>query len=229
MSRQIELTRVDPAGIERGEPIPYSIFTVDGALLVKAGGRILESDKLSVLRRQGWRPCLPGETPGLLLDVRGGAVSAQDGELDEDPEARLTAGEPAPLKRTTALIADDMPLARILLTRILMDQGVNRVITAEDGRQAINRFFVEGPNLVFLDIDMPNLDGLRALRQIKSWSRGVFVCLVSANSTRVNVQLAQKYRVDGFLVKPYSTLNMQRILAKYQAKNRAPQTQSTAS
>lgn len=217
MSRQIEMTRVDPASIERGEPVPYAIFTADGALLVKAGGRILESDKLNVLRRQGWRLCAPGETPGLLLDVRGGPVSAPDDELDEDPEVQLRAGEPVPLKRTTALVADDMPLARILLTRILMDQGVNRVISAEDGRQAINRFFVEGPNLVFLDIDMPSLDGLRALRQIKSWSRGAFVCLVSASSTRVNVQLAQKYRVDGFLVKPYSTLNMQRILAKYQA------------
>lgn len=217
MSRQIQLIRIDPTIIEPGEPLPCAVFTADGAQLAHAGARIMEPDKLGVLRRQGWRLCRTGEVPERLLDDLDASGGGAGEELDRDPEAQLLGSEPVPLPRTTALIADDMPLARILLTRILIDQGIGRVVAAEDGRQAIGRFFVECPHLVFLDIDMPHLDGLRALRQIKSWSRHVFVCLVSANSTRVNVQLAQKYRVDGFLVKPYSTLNMQRVLAKYQA------------
>ena len=116
------------------------------------------------------------------------------------------------------LVADDMHMARTMLSQILVSAGVARVITVEDGRRAIKSFIDVAPNLVLLDIDMPKLDGLSALKRIRCWSPGVFACLVSANSSLVNVQMAREYSVNGFVAKPYSALNIQRILKRYLAR-----------
>ncbi|WP_200375306.1 response regulator [Thiocystis violacea] len=209
------MIRVEAEAITSNAPLPHAVFTCDGALLASQGAKVYEEEKLEILKWQGWCQRAPiAEAPPDGFDTE----SVTRRPPIEDDGLRLTASLPAPLERTTALVADDLPLARKLLTDILTDQGVRRVIPAEDGKQAISRFFNDAPNLVFLDIDMPNLDGLGALRQIKSWSPDAFVCLISASSTRENVRAARDYQVDGFLVKPFSILNLRRVLEKYQAR-----------
>lgn len=214
MSRE-HMIRVDPEDVRHGEPLPFSVFTVQGALLARNGARIHEYDKVNILKRQGWR-----QATGDTLSDSGSSPSAwgPNAHPQQDPQVQLEIAPPAPLDQTTALIADDMELARALLTRLLNESGVARVIGANDGRQAISRFFMEKPNLVLLDIDMPHLNGLSALHQIRAWSRDVFVCLVSASSTRENLRVAREFNIDGFLVKPYSMLNMERVLARYQER-----------
>jgi CheY-like chemotaxis protein len=210
MSRRFEMTAVDERDIELDRPLPYAVFLKDGTLLAAAGVRIGSPQRLAILRLEGWRRVVDGET----------APSAKPQPASVYPRTapRLSACAPAPLARTTALVADDMPLARTMLSGILVDQGVGRVIVVEDGKQAVSRFFAETPSLVFLDIDMPNLDGLGALKQIKDWSPDAFVCLVSANGSRTNVQIASEHAVDGFVVKPYTPLNLKRVLARYLAR-----------
>jgi len=86
-----------------------------------------------------------------------------------------------------------------------------------DGRMAISHFFRYQPHIAFLDIDMPVIDGLAVLKQIKQWSPDTFVCMVSGNSTLINVKEAKDYGVDAFLVKPINALNLKRVLALYEA------------
>jgi len=212
MSRDLELIQVEPADIDLDRPLAYDVFKADGSLLAAAGTRIDDPWKIEILQ-EGWR-----HAPSVVSDAAG---------LDSPPPAtppRIALPQPAAvhpvnLAQTTALVADDMPLARAMLSNILLAQGVGRVIAVEDGKKAISRFLADAPNLVLLDIDMPKLDGLEALRQIKACSPGVFACLVSSNSTRVNVQLAREFGVDGFLVKPYTALNLKRVLARYRARS----------
>lgn len=212
MSNGLRMVRVTPTEIARDKPLKHAIFTVDGALLAAQGAKVRERDKLAILRYEGWRQS----------SLVGQSADDHHEHIEHAPPhgqpLRLNGGNPAPLAQSIALVADDVPLAVALLSRILTEQGVRRIITAEDGKRAISCFFSHTPNLILLDIDMPHLDGIGALKQIKAWSPEAFVCLVSANSTRVNVQAARQYRVDGFLVKPYSTLNIQRVLAKYQQR-----------
>jgi CheY-like chemotaxis protein len=208
MPADFELIQVDPADIDLDRSLTYDVFRADGSLLAAAGTQIGETWKIEILL-DGWRRA-PSVVP---------SVSSPDSPPPVTP-LRIVLPQPAAVRpvnlaQTTALVADDMPLARTMLSNILLGQGIGRVIAVEDGKKAISRFLADAPNLVLLDIDMPKIDGLEALRQIKVCAPGVFTCLVSANSTRVNVQLAREFGVDGFLVKPYTALNLKRLLARY--------------
>lgn len=213
MSSRFVMVRVDPADIELDRPLITDVFRDDGSLLAAAGTRIDESWKIDVMRRQGWQRVYPDVPSAQTTDSSPATASRRI------VSPRPVTAPSVNLAQTTALVADDMPLARAMLSNILLGQGIGRVIVVEDGKKAISRFQAEAPNLVLLDIDMPKLDGLEALRQIKECSPGVFACLVSSNSTRVNVQLARDCGVDGFLVKPYTALNLKRILTRYRARS----------
>ncbi|MBA2660730.1 MAG: response regulator [Bradymonadaceae bacterium] len=68
------------------------------------------------------------------------------------------------------LVADDMPELREVYKRHLEDAG-HRVITAINGAAAIDAALELGPELILMDIEMPELDGISALRQIKTNER----------------------------------------------------------
>ena len=211
MPDENELIRIDPVSITTDRPLPFAVFLEDGTLLASAGCLITDAERVDILRTEGWRRLYPGEE-------RPDAADSAALEASRQSVTRSVLDRSVPLDRTTVLVADDMPLARAMLSNILYSQGVMKVIQVEDGRKAISRFFTDSPELVMLDIDMPNLDGLCALKQIKSWSPGTFVCLVSANSTRDNVRVAQEQSVDGFIVKPYTPLNLKRVLARHESR-----------
>lgn len=139
-------------------------------------------------------------------------------QASESDTISLTDEQSALLSETLVLIADDMAVSRTLLSRLLYSFGVRRPIEAADGQQAISYFESDRPQMVFLDIDMPRLDGFGVLQKIRAASAETFVCLVSANSTAVNVKKARDYKVDGFLAKPYTTLNVKRVLNRYVAR-----------
>ena len=111
-----------------------------------------------------------------------------------------------------------MKLIRQLLIRMLKKKGVSKIDEVDSGRKAVSHFFRYRPHIDFLDIDMPGMDGLAALKQIKEWSPGTFVCMISANSTLLNVKEAKELGVDAFLVKPINALNLHRILSIYKKR-----------
>lgn len=120
-----------------------------------------------------------------------------------------------PLEEAKALIAEDMKLSQQLLANMLNRHRLLGIETADDGLGAVRKFGLSHYDLVFLDIDMPVMDGLDALERIKAIDPEAFVCLVSANGTRLNVQRARGLGVNGFLVKPISGLNIERVLKLY--------------
>ena len=64
------------------------------------------------------------------------------------------------------LVAEDSAADRLILQTLLERSG-HRVLLAEDGQQAIDAFVEHRPDLVFLDVMMPNVDGVKAAREIK--------------------------------------------------------------
>jgi CheY-like chemotaxis protein len=75
-----------------------------------------------------------------------------------------------PAKKYRILIADDRASSRELLRLVLVRAGYE-VIEAEDGRQAVEKARLEGPDLILLDLQMPQLDGYGTLAELRQGER----------------------------------------------------------
>jgi two-component system chemotaxis response regulator CheY len=206
MQTQSLMLRVSPEQIRSLLPAPYDIYSGEGILLLAKGELVPDPAHAAILGHQGWRLAAPGE-----------AIPAeQDDDADRLPlDVQLPFRGRPPLSQVEALVAEDMAVMRRLLAHMLREQGIQKIEVVDDGAKAVANFFRYRPHIVFLDIDMPVANGLSALKQIKRWSPQTFVCMVSANSTLINVKEAKEQGVNAFLVKPISPLNLQRVLNLY--------------
>lgn len=102
---------------------------------------------------------------------------------------------------TRILIADDESIIRMNMREMLAQQGYEVIAEAADGRSAIDLAEKTRPDLVLLDIKMPDMDGLEAARVIVSRSLAPVV-LLTAYSDDDLVADARAAGVSGYLVKP---------------------------
>ena len=100
--------------------------------------------------------------------------------------------------------ADDVAANRDVLSRILSDIDVS-VITAEDGVQAVEQVRLHRPGIVFMDIRMPNMDGLKATQQILSefGHETLKVVAISASALSHERQRYLDVGFDAFIAKPF--------------------------
>lgn len=102
------------------------------------------------------------------------------------------------------LIVDDEPLVRKSLSRACTSRG-HQVIEAQDGAEGLSKWLSEKPDLVFLDVLMPGLNGPQVLKEIGSQRTGK-VILMSAYSGEHNVQTATQIGADLFIAKPFDDI-----------------------
>ncbi len=121
----------------------------------------------------------------------------------------------APLK---ILVADDTFASRQLLVRMLRQHVRAHVHEARHGLEAVQEFRALRPQITFLDIDMPEMDGMAVLEEIRGIEHDGFVVMVSAHGSLKKVQDALSLGVDGFVVKPFSGQRILDVLNKYAAK-----------
>ncbi len=124
-----------------------------------------------------------------------------------------TSRPPAPL---TVVVADDTADSRMLLVRFLQHMTRARVIEVKDGVQALEVFRTESPALAFLDIEMPEMDGLATLESVRTSHPETFTVIVSGLSSLTNVEAALKLGAAGFVVKPFSARRIVDILKKFE-------------
>jgi AmiR/NasT family two-component response regulator len=105
------------------------------------------------------------------------------------------------VERTRVIIADDESLIRMDLREMLTNLGYLVVGEAGDGRSALSQARELRPDIVVMDIKMPDMDGIEAAK-ILTEERVAPVLLLSAYSQTDLVQRAQKAGVAGYLVKP---------------------------
>jgi adenylate cyclase len=108
-------------------------------------------------------------------------------------------------EQSTVLVIDDDALNRRLLERSLVTDG-HRVVTAEDGRQALERIREEPPDVVLLDILMPGIDGFGVLEQIKADSalREIPVIMISGLEDFESVIRCIELGAEDYLPKPFN-------------------------
>lgn len=136
-----------------------------------------------------------------------------------EPDTVQPAAESAPRTdgRRSILLADDVFDSRQLLSRLLHRWTHADLHEARNGAAALERFHVLRPCITLLDIDMPELDGLSVLEQIRALDSRAFVVMVSAYSKLEVVRKAVELGVGGFVVKPYSAQRILSMLHHYVA------------
>lgn len=101
------------------------------------------------------------------------------------------------------LIVDDTTFMRYNLTNILKGMGCDVVGEAPNGLEGIEMYKKVKPDLVTMDITMPVMDGLEALKAIKQYDRDARVVMVSSMGQREFVVEAIKSGAAGFILKPF--------------------------
>jgi DNA-binding NarL/FixJ family response regulator len=99
------------------------------------------------------------------------------------------------------LIADDHPLTRSALSALLAGNGFNVVGEAQDGGEAVIEARRLQPDLVLLDLSMPNVDGLAALPQLREAAPLCEVVVLTASGTEENLLAAIRGGAAGYLLK----------------------------
>lgn len=119
-----------------------------------------------------------------------------------------SAASPVAATTSRVLIAEDDDATRLAIAFILRQQGYE-VIEACDGQEAINAMVRVTPHLILLDVNMPRLDGLRVLAQVRREpvTEHVPVLILTGAATRETVRRCVALNVAGFLVKQNLDLN----------------------
>jgi two-component system chemotaxis response regulator CheY len=101
------------------------------------------------------------------------------------------------------LLVDDLPFMRSLLADILRDAGMEVAAQAENGREALRSYMAARPDLVLLDIAMPEMDGITTLRKLRAIDTGARVIMCSALGEQAMIVRAIQLGARDFVVKPF--------------------------
>lgn len=120
-------------------------------------------------------------------------------------------------KRLKIIIADDEPLMRGLLTSYLSKECNHEIYKARDGKQALSLYqrHAEQINIMFLDIEMPKLNGLEVLKEVRAINPKAYVVIISGVGTLTNVKNAIEAGVNGFIAKPFTNDKIAESLKNY--------------
>lgn len=111
------------------------------------------------------------------------------------------------------LITDDTAFMRMTLRRLLEQNGYEVVGEAENGADAVEKYAQLRPDVVTMDITMPQMDGISAIREIMKIDPGARIIVVSAMGQKPMVIEALNAGAKDFLVKPFQP---QRVLEAIQ-------------
>ena len=101
------------------------------------------------------------------------------------------------------LLVDDAAFMRKMIKDTLTKNGYTEVFEAVDGADAVEKFGEIGPDLVVMDITMPNMDGLEALKAIRAKDGSANVVMCSAMGQESMVMDAVRSGAKDFIVKPF--------------------------
>ena len=109
--------------------------------------------------------------------------------------------------RRTVLVVDDEPMLREMVAEALVSDGL-RVVTAADGREALERFRAEQPDLVLLDLMLPELSGMEVCRILRRES-AVPIVMLTARDSELDKVVGLELGADDYVTKPFSLRELQ--------------------
>ena len=115
---------------------------------------------------------------------------------------------------TKILIVDDAAFMRVVLKDILTTSGYSTIYEAGDGTAAIQSYKTNKPDLVTMDINMPGVDGLQALKSILEINPVAKIVMVTSVEQKHIVQKAIKLGAKDYVTKPFDRTNVSVVVDK---------------
>lgn len=119
---------------------------------------------------------------------------------------------PAPKR---LLVVDDALIMRAMIKDIAQQAGWEIAGEATNGRECLERFRELSPDLVTLDIVMPELDGVKALRQLREEHPNAAVVMVSAIDQKEKLAECIRLGARDFIVKPFDRDHLRSLFQRY--------------
>ena len=118
--------------------------------------------------------------------------------------------------KTKFLVVDDFSTMRRIVRNLLKELGYSNVDEAEDGAMALSKLKSEQFDFVISDWNMPVMDGLDMLKQIRADSTlsKVPVLMVTAEAKKENIIAAAQAGANGYVVKPFTAATLDEKLSK---------------
>ena len=107
------------------------------------------------------------------------------------------------------MLVDDAAFMRMMVKNALTKSGSDNFVEAQDGAEAVKKYDEEKPDMVIMDITMPNMDGLQALKKIRENDPNAKIVMCTAMGQEGMVVDAIKSGAKDFIVKPF---NAERIV-----------------
>lgn len=101
------------------------------------------------------------------------------------------------------LIVDDAAFMRVSIKNMLVKNGYEVIGEAENGKVGVQKYQELGPDIVTMDITMPEMDGLTSLKKILEADPGANIVMISAMGQESMVREAVLSGAKGFIVKPF--------------------------
>ena len=112
------------------------------------------------------------------------------------------------------MIVDDAELMRMIIRDILLMHGHEVVAEVSDGDEAIQMYLEVKPDLVLMDLIMPNMDGKEALQKLLAIDPEAKVVMCSSLGQQALITESMKIGAMGFIVKPFETVGMLDVIKK---------------
>jgi PAS domain S-box-containing protein len=110
------------------------------------------------------------------------------------------------------LIADDYKFSSIILEKILQKSNITSIDTAEDGQEVIDLFKVNDYDIIFMDCNMPVMNGFDATKEIRKLKKTTYIVALSADVMYENEKACINAGMDYFIVKPFKAVEIDNII-----------------
>ncbi|KAI0098938.1 hypothetical protein GGR51DRAFT_418628 [Nemania sp. FL0031] len=204
---------------------PASIISSDGELRRSPLPQTAAEAKASVLDQQ---PRLVGlSQPFFAAAPKARTTQSPDDQMKAAEQVHANKGE----GKLRVLVAEDNPTNIEVVSRMLKLEDVYDVTIAKDGQEAVDLVKADMENdlyfdLIFMDIQMPNVDGLQSTRLIRKMGYSAPIVALTAFSDESNVKNCMESGMNEFLSKPIRRPALKRVLKKFATIPEEPETAS---
>jgi len=119
----------------------------------------------------------------------------------------------------SVLVVDDAAFMRLAIKNVLTKHGFTVIADAKNGQEGVDKYKEFKPDVVTMDITMPDMTGIEALKLIREFDPGAKVVMISAMGQESMVKEAILSGAKSFIVKPYKEEHITQTLLKVATKN----------
>ncbi len=116
--------------------------------------------------------------------------------------------------KKTAIVIDDEPDIVEIFSDLLEERDIDVIGKGHNGKEAIDLYVANKPNIIFLDIMMPDGSGIHAIKKIRAKNKKVVVIAVTADNRSSTEEKLKELKVNGIIYKPVDMDSIMKIIEK---------------